>query len=150
MPDDPRVQRLLGGTHPCMGALKTCEHALGLSCAGCRRPNPLPPALDARGGFTIEHEIVLTKLPPRGIEGERGFLRRVEPLSQRGDLLPKFRAPSRRRSLGVPRNALEPLKHGAQLVMPELERRCGEEEHSLENAAQRAARDFLRIRSGIR
>lgn len=82
-----------------MSALKACKNALGLRCAGRRRVKTLPPALDTRGGFTIEHEIIRTKSPPCGIEGKRGFLRCIKPLSQYCDLLPKLRASSRRRGL---------------------------------------------------
>lgn len=75
-----------------MSALEAREYTLRLRCAGRRRCKTLPPTLDIRGGFAIKYEIILSKLAPRGVKGERGFLRRVEPLSQHGDLLPKLRA----------------------------------------------------------
>src|SRR5690606_31044607 len=129
MPDDPLAQRRLGGADRAFGVVEACECALRggrAFAAGAKRG---PPFVRARERAAVDAKVVARELAPRAVECECGALASIEPLAQRLDRLPQRVQPAGRSGGAVPRDAAEALEHVAELVMAELERRRGEEQH---------------------
>src|SRR5690606_9141274 len=132
MPNDPFAERRLGRTDRALGVVEACERALRggrAFAAGAKRD---PPFVRARVRAAVDAKGLDRELAPRAVERERGALASIEPLAQRLDRLPQRVRPAGRSGRAVPRDAAEALEHVAELVMAELERRRGEEQHPLE------------------
>src|SRR5690606_35802818 len=132
MPNDPFAQRRLGGADRALGVFEACERALRggrAFAAGAKRG---PPFVRTRSRAAVDAKVVVRELAPRAVERKRRALASVEPLAQCLDRLPQRVRAAGRSGGSVPRDAAEALEHIAELVMTELERRRGEEQHPLE------------------